>query len=70
MVVITGQVNSDQLGRDVFQEADITGSAEPFVKHSYLLHQNVPYFRIVQFIIKRANRRAGIAENGGYSLRL
>lgn len=37
MVVITGQVNSDQLGRDVFQEADITGSAEPFVKHSYLL---------------------------------
>lgn len=37
MVVITGQVNSDQIGRDVFQEADITGSAEPFVKHSYLL---------------------------------
>lgn len=37
MVIITGQVNSDQLGRDVFQEADITGSAEPFVKHSYLL---------------------------------
>ena len=31
MVVITGQVNSDQIGRDVFQEADITGSAEPFV---------------------------------------
>lgn len=37
MVIITGQVNSDQIGRDVFQEADITGSAEPFVKHSYLL---------------------------------
>ena len=37
LVVITGQVNSDQIGRDVFQEADITGSAEPFVKHSYLL---------------------------------
>lgn len=37
MVVITGQVNSDLLGRDVFQEADITGSAEPFVKHSYLV---------------------------------
>ena len=26
MVVITGQVNSDQIGRDVFQEADITGT--------------------------------------------
>ncbi|MBS5659993.1 MAG: biosynthetic-type acetolactate synthase large subunit [Clostridiales bacterium] len=37
LVVITGQVNSDLLGRDVFQEADITGSAEPFVKHSYLV---------------------------------
>ncbi len=37
MVIITGQVDSEQIGRDVFQEADITGSAEPFVKHSYLL---------------------------------
>lgn len=37
MVVITGQVNCDQIGRDVFQEADITGAAEPFVKHSYLV---------------------------------
>lgn len=37
IVVITGQVNSDQIGRDVFQEADITGSAEPFVKHSFLV---------------------------------
>lgn len=39
MVIITGQVNTDQIGRDVFQEADITGSAEPFVKHSYLLNR-------------------------------
>ncbi len=37
MVVLTGQVSSELLGRDVFQEADITGSAEPFVKHSYLV---------------------------------
>lgn len=37
MVVITGQVSSDLIGRDVFQEADITGAAEPFVKHSYLV---------------------------------
>lgn len=36
LICITGQVNSDQIGRDVFQEADITGAAEPFVKHSYL----------------------------------
>lgn len=37
LIVITGQVSTDLLGRDVFQEADITGSAEPFVKHSYLI---------------------------------
>ncbi|MBR1864496.1 MAG: biosynthetic-type acetolactate synthase large subunit [Ruminococcus sp.] len=37
LICITGQVNTDQIGSDVFQEADITGAAEPFVKHSYLL---------------------------------
>lgn len=37
LICITGQVNCDQIGRDVFQEADVTGSAEPFVKHSYLV---------------------------------
>ena len=31
LVAITGQVRSDLLGRDVFQEADITGACEPFV---------------------------------------
>lgn len=39
MVAITGQVRSDLLGRDVFQEADITGACEPFVKHSYLVNK-------------------------------
>ena len=37
MIAITGQVVSNQIGRDAFQEADITGAAEPFVKHSYLV---------------------------------
>ena len=37
IVVITGQVCTDQIGKDVFQEADITGAVEPFVKHSYLV---------------------------------
>ncbi|MCL2036926.1 MAG: biosynthetic-type acetolactate synthase large subunit [Oscillospiraceae bacterium] len=37
VVAITGQVCSDQIGKDVFQEADTTGAAEPFVKHSYLI---------------------------------
>ena len=36
LVAITGQVATSLLGRDVFQEVDTTGAAEPFVKHSYL----------------------------------
>ncbi len=60
MVVITGQVNSDQLGRDVFQEADITGSAEPFVKHSYLLKRPEDTAEI----FKRAFYIAGTGRRG------
>lgn len=37
MVCITGQVDSSLLGSDVFQEADITGAVESFVKYSYLV---------------------------------
>lgn len=37
MVAITGQVSTRLLGKDVFQEADITGACEPFVKYSYLV---------------------------------
>lgn len=37
MVAITGQVESYLLGRDIFQEVDITGAVAPFIKHSYLV---------------------------------
>ena len=37
LVCITGQVDSELLGSDVFQEADITGAVESFVKYSYLV---------------------------------
>lgn len=37
LVIITGQVESRLLGRDVFQEADITGAVEPFIKYSYIV---------------------------------
>lgn len=37
LVAITGQVNQWLLGRDVFQEADVTGACESFTKHSYLV---------------------------------
>lgn len=37
MVVFTGQVALAAIGRDSFQEADITGITLPIVKHSYLV---------------------------------
>ena len=37
LVAFTGQVPSNLLGRDIFQEVDITGAASPFSKHSYLV---------------------------------
>ena len=37
IVAISGQVSSELLGRDVFQEADMRGATESFVKHSYLV---------------------------------
>lgn len=37
LVVITGQVNSSLIGRDMFQEADIIGATLAFTKNSYLV---------------------------------
>lgn len=37
LVAITGQVSTDLIGRDVFQEVDITGATAPFCKHNYLV---------------------------------
>lgn len=48
MVAITGQVPSNLLGRDIFQEIDITGAAAPFTKHSYLVKDANEIPRIVK----------------------
>ena len=37
LIVITGQVKSEHIGSDLFQEADIIGACESFVKYSYLV---------------------------------
>ena len=37
IVAITGQVETDKIGQDVFQEVDITGATAPFCKHNYLV---------------------------------
>ncbi len=37
MVAITGQVRTSAIGKDAFQEADITGITMPVTKHNYLV---------------------------------
>ena len=48
MVAITGQVPSHLLGRDIFQEVDITGAATPFTKHTYLVKDAAQLPRILK----------------------
>ncbi|PHV72085.1 acetolactate synthase, large subunit, biosynthetic type [Sporanaerobium hydrogeniformans] len=58
MVIFTGQVKSSLIGRDVFQEVDITGATEPFIKHSYLIKKAQDFPRIVKeaFYIAQTGR--------------
>ena len=37
MVVISGQVPSDLIGTDAFQETDMVGVSRPVVKHSFMI---------------------------------
>jgi acetolactate synthase-1/2/3 large subunit len=45
LVAITGQVPSALLGKDAFQETDITGITVPITKHNYLVKriEDIPY---------------------------
>ena len=55
LVAITGQVNSAQLGSDVFQEADVTGACESFTKHSYLVKHATDIPRVFKEAFHIAN---------------
>ncbi|HHV63304.1 MAG TPA: biosynthetic-type acetolactate synthase large subunit [Firmicutes bacterium] len=48
VVAITGQVATSLLGRDSFQEADITGVTIPITKHNYLIKDAKDIPRIVK----------------------
>jgi acetolactate synthase-1/2/3 large subunit len=48
MVVICGQTLSTNLGKDAFQEADVTGITYPVVKHSYLVKNPADIPRITR----------------------
>ena len=62
MVCITGQVNSELLGSDVFQEADITGAVESFVKYSYLVRnvEDIPRIFKEAFYIANTGRKGPV----------
>ena len=62
LVCITGQVNSELIGSDVFQEADITGAAESFVKYSYLVKNadDIPRIFKEAFYIANTGRKGPV----------
>lgn len=62
MVCITGQVRSELIGSDVFQEADITGAVESFVKYSYLVKnaEDIPKVFKEAFHIANTGRKGPV----------
>ncbi len=62
LVCITGQVKSELIGSDVFQEADITGAAESFVKYSYLVRnaEDIPRIFKEAFHIASTGRKGPV----------
>jgi len=58
MVCFTGQVGTPVIGKDAFQEADITGITLPITKHNYIIEKTEDVARIVKeaFYIARTNR--------------
>lgn len=60
LVVITGQVKLSSVGKDVFQEADVTGATECFTKYSYLVKDA----KKLPKIIKEAFHIAGTGRPG------
>lgn len=58
MVVFTGQVASSLIGRDSFQEVDITGITSPITKHNYIVKDvsQLPHVIRQAFDIARSGR--------------
>jgi acetolactate synthase-1/2/3 large subunit len=58
MVVLCGQTITPMLGKDAFQEADVTGITYPVVKHSYLVKNvnDIPRVMKEAFYIARTGR--------------
>lgn len=70
LIVITGQVESELIGSDVFQEADITGAVESFVKYSYLVKnvQDIPRIMKEAFHIATTGRKGPVLIDVPYDI--
>ena len=62
IVAITGQVPTNLLGNDAFQESDITGITMPITKHNYLVKSAADISRVVQeaFYIAGTGRKGPV----------
>jgi acetolactate synthase-1/2/3 large subunit len=58
MVVFTGQVPTQLIGNDAFQEVDIVGITRPCTKHNYLVQSAEDFPRIIKeaFFLARSGR--------------
>lgn len=55
MVALTGQVTTKLIGKDAFQEVDITGATLPFTKHSYLIKDGLDIPKVINEAFHIAN---------------
>ena len=60
MVVISGQVPTDLIGTDAFQETDMVGVSRPVVKHSFLVKNAAE----IPMVVKKAFHIATIGSSG------
>ena len=62
MICITGQVPTEQIGSDMFQEADIIGACESFVKYSYSVRtaKDIPKIMKEAFYIASTGRKGPV----------
>lgn len=62
LVCITGQVDSRLMGSDVFQEADISGAVESFVKYSYIIRnpEDIPRIFREAFYLASTGRKGPV----------
>jgi acetolactate synthase-1/2/3 large subunit len=62
LVAITGQVRSDLIGTDAFQEIDATGITMPIVKHSWLVQdvEDLPRVMKAAFHVAQSGRQGPV----------